>query len=94
MITVVAQHFIETDHVEEARQIFKRLVEEGRREPGCISYQLHAEIGDPTHFVLIERWEDKPALDRHMVSAWFRELVPQLRSFAAKPVEACLLEEL
>jgi len=38
-------------------------------EPGCLAYDLHQSLTDPTEFMFYERWESDAALAAHAVSA-------------------------
>ena len=38
------------------------------QEEGCIKYELHQDIEDPTQFVFIEEWESMEHLKEHSVS--------------------------
>ncbi|MBI3724178.1 antibiotic biosynthesis monooxygenase [bacterium] len=42
------------------------VVEPTRREPGCVSYDLRANVADPSDFVFLEQWTGEAALDAHM----------------------------
>lgn len=36
-----------------------------RGEPGCERFEVYHSESDPSTFLLIERWSDQAALDRH-----------------------------
>ena len=40
-----------------------------RREPGATTVDIYQEAGRPSHFVLREVWQDRPAYDRHAMAA-------------------------
>lgn len=44
----------------------RMLVEDTRREAGCITYELHRTTGQPDVFVFVEEWESKPLWEAHM----------------------------
>jgi quinol monooxygenase YgiN len=44
---------------------------QARKEPGCVSFAFAEVIGDPGHFLVVERWRDQAALDEHYRSAAF-----------------------
>jgi len=78
-IRVVANNYIREDAIEQFLTIMKELVEKTcKLDKGCISYQLARSVSDPTHFAVIEEWEDQASLDAHMQAAHFVELIPQL----------------
>lgn len=44
-------------------------------EPGCLGYQVLRSVDEPTNLVLIEHYRDGAALDAHLDSPHYRELV-------------------
>jgi quinol monooxygenase YgiN len=57
------------------------LVEQTRREEGCVQYDLHV-AADPRIFLFVENWTTAEALDRHAKSAHmqaFKEATAGLR---------------
>jgi len=78
MLKVIAQDFIKPEHIAEVLPLYRELVEETRREPACIAYDLFIDQKDPGHFIFIEQWPDCAALDAHCASAHFQRLVPMI----------------
>lgn len=75
MLKLIAEDFIKIDIV---LPLYKELVQKTRYEVGCISYELHQDIQNLGHFIFIEEWVDRAALDSHVVSEHFQRLVPQI----------------
>ena len=48
------------------------LVEESRREPGCLMYQAHRDPENPSAFFLYEQYEDEAAYQAHADSEHFK----------------------
>ncbi|MEW6471388.1 MAG: putative quinol monooxygenase [Actinomycetota bacterium] len=46
-----------------------------RNEPGCLTYQLHQSVDDDHDFVLYEQYVDEDALQAHLETPHFREVV-------------------
>jgi quinol monooxygenase YgiN len=44
-------------------------------EPGCLGYEVLRSVDEPTHLVLIEHYRDGTALDAHLNSAHYQEVV-------------------
>jgi quinol monooxygenase YgiN len=80
MLKVIAQDFIKPEALEIVRPLYQELVALTRQEPLCISYDLHVDQKDPGHFVFIETWPDRAALDAHCATEHFRRLVPQINA--------------
>ena len=78
MLKLIAEDFIQIDKVDIVLPFYKELVEKTREEDGCISYELHQDIKNLGHFIFIEEWVDRAALDSHVASEHFQRLVPQI----------------
>ncbi|GAA0614982.1 GNAT family N-acetyltransferase [Paenochrobactrum glaciei] len=76
MLKVIAQDFIKPDKIDIVLPLYKELVEKTKLEPLCIAYNLYIDQKDPGHFVFIEEWPDRNALDIHCASEHFTRLVP------------------
>ncbi|MDF2593212.1 MAG: antibiotic biosynthesis monooxygenase [Clostridia bacterium] len=79
MIFVVSKSIVKADKTAEYKQQAVRLIEETRKEDGCISYDLCEGIDNPNILTFIEKWETKQHLDAHMKTAHFTEIVPLLK---------------
>ena len=78
MLKIIAQDFIRLDAVDTVMPLYRELVELTRQEPLNISYELCIDLEDPGHFIFLEEWPDRAALDAHCESEHFRRLVPQI----------------
>ncbi len=81
MLKVIAQDFIRPECIETVRPLYEELVAQTRLEKDCISYNLYIDQKDPGHFVFIEEWPDRQALDAHCQTEHFRRLVPLIDSY-------------
>lgn len=81
MLKVIAQDFIRHEFIETVRPLYQELIEKTRQEKDCISYNLFIDQKDPGHFVFIEEWPDRQALDAHCQTEHFQRLVPLIDSF-------------
>lgn len=78
MLKLIAQDFIDLDKTNEVAPLYRELIEKTRQEPRCISYELFINQKDPGHFIFIEEWPDRAALDAHCQSEHFKRLVPMI----------------
>lgn len=46
-------------------------------EPGCLGYEVFQSVEEPTNLLLIEHYRDGNALEAHLGSAHYRELVAE-----------------
>lgn len=76
MLKVIAQDFINLDKIDVVAPLYRELVEKTRKEARCVSYELFINQKDPGHFIFIEEWPDRAALDTHCQSEHFIRLVP------------------
>ncbi|MDY1035575.1 antibiotic biosynthesis monooxygenase [Enterobacteriaceae bacterium RIT714] len=84
MLKVIAEDFIQLQAVETVLPLYRALVEATKREPLCIAYDLYIDENDPGHFIFIEEWPDRAALDQHCASEHFRRLVPMINQHQRK----------
>lgn len=94
MLKVIAEDFIKTEAVEMVKPLYRQLVEATRKEPLCISYELYIDQKDSGHFIFVEEWPDKAALDVHCASEHFRHLVPQIDSYKRQEPRFILMDKI
>ena len=70
----------------EFMQTLLSMTETARKEKGCLSYDVFCNIEGKTFFNLIEEWENREDLDRHLRSERFSVLLGT-KSLLAKPLE-------
>jgi quinol monooxygenase YgiN len=92
MLKVIAQDFIRPEFVEIVRPLYAELVETTRQEPLCLSYDLFVDQNVPGHFVFIELWPDRAALDIHCASEHFTRLVPLINKHQRQDATFILMD--
>jgi len=70
----------------EVMQTLLSMIESARKEKGCLGYDVFCDIDGKTVFNLIEEWETREDLVRHIRSERFSVLLGT-RSLLAKPLE-------
>ena len=70
-------------HEDDVHRILDAMVAPTRAEPGCVNYDLHRLIDDPSRFVLYEGWHSKEALDEHMTLPHFTKMLHDLDAVVA-----------
>ncbi|MCB5185554.1 antibiotic biosynthesis monooxygenase [Methylobacillus gramineus] len=78
ILKVIAQDFIKPEYIDQVMPLYIELVEKSKQEPLCIAYDLFINQKDPGHFIFIEEWPDKAALDLHCQTEHFKLLVPKI----------------
>ena len=51
---------------EKVADALRQLMKTTQLEPGCIQFDIHQHLDNPTHFTLWECWQDKAALEAHL----------------------------
>ena len=72
-IILVARLKVREDAVEDAKKLALGIVADSRTEEGCVNYDVHQAIDDPTVFVWHETWRDRAAFDEHLEKPYFKE---------------------
>lgn len=83
-IVLVARLKVREDAVEEAKRLALGIVEDSRTEEGCVNYDVHQAMDDPTVFVWHETWKNKAALDNHFELDYFKEFFAAASKIAAE----------
>ena len=79
MITIISDNIILEQKQNDFLSIVNQLMEESRKEKGCISYTLHQNTENHLHYCIIEQWEDENAITYHNNTNHFKTLVPQMK---------------
>lgn len=71
------------------------LVQQSRKETGCLQYDLIQEENDSHTFYFIEKYTDAEALQVHQTSVYYQQIIPQLGQLRTKGVEVtkCMVME-
>jgi quinol monooxygenase YgiN len=72
-IVIVVEGTIRVADLKLARPRMVAMINASRAENGCIDYSYAVDIIDPTLIRVIERWESREALRRHLMSAHIKE---------------------
>ncbi len=65
-LKLIAEDFIQPEYIEMVLPLYQELVEKTRTEVGCIAYDLYHDHKQKGHFVFIEEWDDRVALNLHV----------------------------
>jgi len=68
MLVIAGEIEIDPGNRDKAIAAALRMMEETRREAGCISYTFTGDFADPGRFRVFEEWESQAALDAHFAS--------------------------
>ncbi|MGV8982897.1 putative quinol monooxygenase [Clostridium sp.] len=77
MITIVAKNLIKQGKTEEFKALAEKLINESRKERGCIAYNLYEDSSNCNILTFIEVWENSEAIKLHNSSEHFTSIVPK-----------------
>jgi quinol monooxygenase YgiN len=89
-IVLVARLKVKGNLVEEAKRAALSIVEDSRAEDGCLNYDIHHAIDDPTVFVWHETWANQTALDEHFAKPYFAEFFAKVGDYKDEEVQITL----
>jgi quinol monooxygenase YgiN len=74
--------------------LFSKLTEESRKEPGCLMFQVHKHKTEARRFFIYEQYKDDAALESHRASPHFLQYPKKELPRIAERVEGHLYEPL
>jgi quinol monooxygenase YgiN len=73
MLILAVRVTIKAGHEDDVIVPLRKLQEETRREPGCISYFVQRSRENGRRYLIYEQYKDQAALDAHRASSHFQE---------------------
>jgi quinol monooxygenase YgiN len=70
---------------EEALKILRSIVEQCRVQPGCLSSSMYEDLDEENVIMIEEMWQDEEALERHLRSEEYLNLLLVLEMARRKP---------
>jgi quinol monooxygenase YgiN len=71
MIVLTGTVRIPADKLDQARPLMKAVIEETRKEDGCLFYSFGEDVLAPGLIVVAEAWRDEASLGAHLNSPHF-----------------------
>lgn len=90
-VHIIATIHVKKEHIEESRNVFKKLVESSRAESGNNQYELLEDIAVAGNFIVVERWASDQALIEHSASSHFQDFVTFIDQKTTK-LEICKMQ--
>jgi quinol monooxygenase YgiN len=75
---------------DQARELMRATQDSARSEAGCLYYAFAETLDDPGHFVVVQRWRDRAALDAHYRSPAFSAYQEQVAELLVRDSELSL----
>ena len=71
----------------------KTIIEASLKDEGCLSYAFYQNFLAKNEYIMVEKWESKELLDKHMKTPHFAKLGEYLKKVSYKPMAIELVEE-
>ncbi|MGK0466322.1 putative quinol monooxygenase [Clostridium sp.] len=94
MITIVAKNTIKQGKTTDFKILAENLINESRKEIGCISYNLYEDSNNCNILTFIEEWKSEEAIKLHNNSEHFTSIVPQLVEFKESQTQINLYKKI
>jgi quinol monooxygenase YgiN len=94
MVVLVVTWMAKTGRENDVLSVFAKLIEESRKEPGCVMYMVHRHKTDARRFMIYEQYKDGAALEAHRTSAHFLQYAKKELPKLGERVEGNLYEPL
>ena len=78
MIHILASFEVKNDKLSDFIKLCNELIEESRKEEGCVSYHLQQNTERENYLVFVEEWKSNEAIEKHNASGHFTRIVPLL----------------
>ena len=90
-ITVVARFRAKPGMEDGLKKLLLALIVPSRSDDGCINYDLHQAIDDPTIFLFYENWHSKEHLDKHSATSHVQDFRSKAKALLAEAPELTLM---
>jgi quinol monooxygenase YgiN len=87
MLYVIATASVKPEKREDFKRGAAACIAATRKEDGCLLYDLHESITDPTRFVFVEQWTTREALGAHARTSHLKEWRKIVGECAAAPTK-------
>ena len=75
-ISVVVEEKIKEGEIGAFVEYMREMMRLTKEEDGCISYDLYESVDGSGEVVMVEIWESKEKLDKHMETDHFKKFLP------------------
>lgn len=79
MKVLIAKNIVAQKDEVEFLSLAKKMVEETRKETGCMYYDLIQDVNETGVFYFVEKYVDQEAVEAHKNSAHFKAYIPRIR---------------
>jgi quinol monooxygenase YgiN len=94
MVVLAVTWMAKAGRENDVAQVFGKLTEESRKEPGCLMYVVHRHKTEPRRFFIYEQYKDDAGLEAHRAAAHFLQYAKKELPKIADRVEGNLYQPL
>ncbi|MCL2110737.1 MAG: antibiotic biosynthesis monooxygenase [Clostridiales bacterium] len=94
MVAVVVKENLKDGQKAAFVEYMREMIALTKQEDGCIAYDLYESVDGAGEVVMVELWETKEALDRHMETDHFKKFLPGGEVYKNGPPEIKVFEKL
>jgi quinol monooxygenase YgiN len=92
MLLVIGRVRCRPEQRDDLVALMQRMLDDSRREEGCLRYGFFAAVEDPLAFVAVEEWVDRETLHRHFAQPHLRDFARRLPALVDSPPEVAIHE--
>jgi len=82
MILIIAKALVKDGSLEPFKKEALKLVENSRKEEGCIEYSLYEDKEKSSVLTFVEKWKDKTSIEKHESTEFFKEKIGKLMEYS------------
>ena len=93
-LTVVAVLRAKPGREQELKNALTALIIPSHADAGCVNYDLHQGVEDPTRFMFHENWLSRQHLDDHLQQPHLKAFLAQADQLLAEPPQITLWDKI
>lgn len=82
MILIIAKALVKDKNLELFKKEALELVENSRKEEGCIEYSLYEDKEKKSVLTFVEKWKDKTSIEKHESTEFFKNRINKLMEYS------------
>ncbi len=85
MFKLIVVIHVRGDKAAAFEEMVKPLVENSRKEKGCVSYELLPDLLHQNCYLVLETWESDKALEAHKLTRHYLDFIESLNEYTGEP---------
>src|SRR5215472_13094073 len=84
MLIAVGDIYAQVPRRDEVKALMRATEARVREQPGCVAFAFAERLDDPGHFLVVQQWRDRAALEEHYRSEAFRDYQAGIGEFLVR----------